>query len=237
MKKSVIYGYCRVSTPKQKIERQIDNIKKVYPDAVIVQESFSGTTMDRPEFNKILNHIKPGDTICFDEVSRMSRSATEGYELYETLYTLGINLVFIKEPYINTDVYREACNRKIALTGEEITDVMIDAMNQVMLILARKQIQLAFSSAQAEIDYLHQRTSEGVRKAQLNGKTVGRAPGQKVITSKSIAAKKIILRLSKDFGGSLGDSDVIKVAGIGRNTYYRYKRQLKENATSYNKTL
>ena len=228
MRSPIIYGYCRVSTTKQKIERQIDNIRSIFPDAVIVQESFSGTTLDRPEFNKIINHVKPGDTICFDEVSRMSRNAVDGYELYETLYNLGVNLVFIKEPYINTDVYRDACNRRIELTGEEITDVMIDAMNQVMLILAKKQIQLAFNSAQAEIDYLHRRTSEGVRKAQLNGKTVGRKAGSKVTTKKSLIAKEIIKKHSLSFGGSLNDDEVIKLTGVGRNTYYRYKRQIKQ---------
>ena len=227
---SVVYGYCRVSTTKQKIERQVDNIKKAYPEAIIVKESFSGMTLDRPEFSKILKHVKPGDTICFDEVSRMSRNANEGYELYEYLYNAGVHLVFIKEPYINTDMYRDACNRKIEMTGEEVTDVLIEAMNQVIMILAKKQIQLAFSTAQAEIDYLHQRTSEGVRKAQLNGKNVGRQAGSTVITKKSIYAKNLILKHSISFGGSLTDAEVIKLINIGRNTYYRYKKQLKNTA-------
>lgn len=38
-----IYGYCRISTPKQNIERQIRNILREYPDAIIVQETFTGT--------------------------------------------------------------------------------------------------------------------------------------------------------------------------------------------------
>ena len=43
-----VYGYARVSTLKQKIERQIANIKEQYPDAVIITESYTGTTTDRP---------------------------------------------------------------------------------------------------------------------------------------------------------------------------------------------
>ena len=44
------YGYCRISKPKQSIERQIRNIKALYPDAVIVQEVFTRTRLDRKEW-------------------------------------------------------------------------------------------------------------------------------------------------------------------------------------------
>ncbi len=87
------------------IDRQIRNIKKEYPDALIVQEVFTGSSIDRPEWNKLINTLKPKDTIIFDSVSRMSRNAQEGFEEYQDLYNKGINLVFIKEPLINTDTY------------------------------------------------------------------------------------------------------------------------------------
>ena len=64
-----IYGYCRVSTPKQRIERQIDNIKALYPEAVILKEAYTGRTTSRPEFDKLIRKVKPGDKIVFDEVS------------------------------------------------------------------------------------------------------------------------------------------------------------------------
>lgn len=43
----MIYGYCRISTRKQSIERQIRNIKAEFPDAVIIQETYTGTKLDR----------------------------------------------------------------------------------------------------------------------------------------------------------------------------------------------
>ena len=88
-----IYGYCRISTKQQSIERQIRNIKTEYNTAVIVTEAYSGTTLNRPEWNKLYKKIKEGDTIIFDSVSRMSRDADEGFLLYEELYNKGI------EPY------------------------------------------------------------------------------------------------------------------------------------------
>ena len=96
------YGYCRISRPKQSIERQIRNIKAAYPDAVIIQEVFTRTRMDRKEWMKLVRQIKEGDTIIFDSVSRMSGNAEEGFAAYEDLYNKGVNLVFLKEPHINS---------------------------------------------------------------------------------------------------------------------------------------
>ena len=58
----MIYGYCRISTKKQSIERQIRNILKEYPEATIFQEAFTGTKLDRPEWNKLNRKLKMGDT-------------------------------------------------------------------------------------------------------------------------------------------------------------------------------
>ena len=228
-----IFGYCRISTMKQRIARQIDNIKREFPTATIITEEYTGTTTDRPNFNKLIKNIKPGDTIVFDEVSRMSRNASEGIELYEKLFDMDVNLVFIKEPHINTSVYRDRMNKqieKLSSTGSKATDKLLEsimtALHEYTIDLAREQIELAFKTAQAEVDFLHQRTSEGVRKAQAQGKRVGREQGAKVITKKSLEMKARIKELSKDFDGTNTDKDVLKILGISRNTFYKYKREL-----------
>ena len=97
-----IYGYCRISTAKQSIERQVRNILAVYPNADIRREVYTGTKYQgRQELQKILNKVQRGDTIVFDSVSRMSRNADEGVQMYQELYNKGVNLVFLKEGYIN----------------------------------------------------------------------------------------------------------------------------------------
>ena len=75
---------------------------------------------------------------------------------------------------------------------------------------------------------LHQRTKEGMETARLNGKQIGTPKGAKLTTKKSIAAKDIIKKHSIDFNGTLKDDDVIKLAGISRKTYYKYKKELRE---------
>ena len=225
----MIYGYARISRPTQNIERQIRNITEYEPKAKIITEAYTGTTQERPEWCRLLKRLKPDDTIIFDSVSRMSRNAEEGIEEYERLYNEGINLVFLKEHQIDTQTYRSAIHQQIEMTGNEIADEFIKAINNVLMILARKQIYLSFKQAQKEVDDLHKRTSEGIKTAKLKGKQVGRPVGVSIVSQKSVTAKQIILQHSKDFGGTLNDPEVIKLIGnISRNTYYKYKKELKE---------
>ena len=95
------------------------------------------------------------------------------------------------------------------------------------MALAKEQIILAFAQAEKEVQDLHQRTKEGIETARLNGKQIGQKAGIKLVTKKSIKAKEDIKKYSKDFNGSLADVDVMKLLGISRNSFYKYKRELK----------
>lgn len=221
-----IYGYCRISTHKQNIERQIRNIRKEYPKAIIYQEIYTGTKTDgRKKWEQLRRIIQKGDVIVFDSVSRMSRNAAEGFTTYQELFESGIELVFLKEPHINTAVYKKALNNHIAMTGTK-TDIILKAINEYLMELAKEQIVIAFEQAEKEVTDLHQRTKEGIETARLNGKQIGQRPGAKLTTKKSIAAKADIIKYSKDFDGSLNDLECMRMIGIARNTYYKYKREL-----------
>lgn len=221
-----MYGYCRISQKKQSIERQIRNIKTAFPDAVIIQEAYTGTTIDRKEWNKLFKKVKENETIIFDSVSRMSRNAEEGIEAYEDLYNRGVNLVFLKEPHINTDTYKQSLEGLVSLTNTDV-DYILEGVNKYLMALAKTQIKLAFQQAEKEVEDLHQRTREGLVSAKLAGKTIGKQKGDTWETKKSKEAKKVIQKHSRDFGGSLADVDIIKMLGITRNTYYKYKKELK----------
>lgn len=232
-----VYGYCRISTPQQNIERQVRNIVAAYPAAHIVREVYTGTACQgRVELDKLLRTVQSGDTIVFDSVSRMSRNAEEGCDLYETLYNRGVTLCFLKEPHINTDTYKQALQRQISTTpetGNAATDRFVsgimDALNRYTADLAKEQIRLAFAQAQKEVDDLHQRTREGLMTARLNGKQIGQTPGRKLNIKKSAPCKEQIKKYSRDFGGTLTDAECIKLIGIARNTYYKYKREMRED--------
>ena len=230
------YGYVRISTVKQSIERQIRNIKDQYPDAIVVTDEYTGTKLDRPGWMKLYKTVKEGDTIIFDEVSRMSRDADEGFAVYQDLYQRGVNLIFIKEPHISTSVYRQQVENQIQKiqiqTGKAAFDKclsgIMDAVSGLIMDLAKEQIRLAFDQAEKEVEYLHQRTREGIETARMNGKQIGQVKGSRLTTKKSVEAKKIIVTHSKSFGGTLDDEEVIKLAGISRNSFYKYKKEIRE---------
>ncbi len=231
-----VYGYCRISRKTQNIERQERNIKAVYPTAHIVKEAFTGTKIvGRKELDKLLKVLKAGDSIVFDSASRMSRNEAEAIELYEDLFNKDINLIFLKEPHINSEVYKKALENQIEVnlnTGNKATDDfiggIIDALNKYTIELAKEQIRIVFAQAQKEVEDLHQRTAEGLVTAKLNGKQIGQPKGAKLTTKKSVEAKEVIRKHSVDFDGSLSDADCMKLAGISRNSFYKYKREIRE---------
>lgn len=228
-----IYGYARISTPKQDIDRQIRNIKAVYPKAIILQDEYTGTKLSRPNFDKLLKNVTKGDLIVFDSVSRMSRNATDGFMVYQELYNNGVELVFLKEPQINTQTYKKAVASSVKLTGTAV-DYILEGINKYLMELAKEQIKLAFEQAEKEVTDLRQRTKEGIITARLNGKQIGHQKGVKLTTQKSIAAKEIIRIHLIDFGGSLNNTECQRLAGISRNSFYKYKQELiTEQATNY----
>jgi DNA invertase Pin-like site-specific DNA recombinase len=173
------YAYPRVSTPNQQLDRQIQNIRAAYPNAVMYPEKYTGTKIDRPEWNKlhkqILADVARGEKVrlIFDEASRLARNAEEGTRIYEELFSLGVELIFLKTPHINSETYKAALNNQLEVAAlddaatNELVQGIAAAINKYIMALAKQQIYLAFQSAEAEVNYLHQRVSEGVRLAQI----------------------------------------------------------------------
>lgn len=231
----MIYGYCRVSTAHQKITRQITNIKELYPKADLIKEFYTGTTQTRPLWEKMVSSLMKNDTIVFDSVSRMSRNAEEGFKDYKKLYEMGINLVFLNEPLINTSVFESSKNNLLKITvqtGNVAVDNYfkgnIKLINDLLMSLAEEQIKQAFIQSEKEVNDLHTRISEGLRESRRSGKVFGMPKGAKIRTKKEIECMDVIKKHSKDFGGSLEDGELIKLCGCSRNSFYKYKRLLKQ---------
>lgn len=225
----MIYGYVRVSTKRQSVERQLKNILAEYPAAdTSYQDWYTGTkTEGREAWERLLKKLQSGDTVVFDSVSRMSRNAEEGFATYEDLFSKGINLVFLKEPHINTDTYKAALQNAVPMTGSAV-DCILDGINKYLLILAKEQIKLAFEQSEKEVKDLHDRVSEGMKVKGAGAKISQARTGKPVEVKKKQPSKDAIKRYSRDFDGSLKDGEVMKLVGLARNTYYRYKKELFE---------
>ena len=232
-----VAGYLRISRSSQSIERQRRNVKAIYPDAVIFEEAYTGTKVEgRKEWERLYNLAMNGkvEKIVFDSVSRMSRNAEEGFNLYQNLFNANVELEFIKEPHINTAVYKDNLDKQIEAvkTGDAATDELMkaitDGINRYMMRLAEQQIKLAFYQSSKEVEDLHQRTKEGIETARLAGKQIGAVKGKKLNVKKAQPAKEMIKKHCKTFGGTLTDIECMKLIGISNNTYYKYKREIIE---------
>lgn len=230
----MIYGYARVSTTHQKIARQITNILAVYPNAIIIREFYTGTTQNRPHWEKFITQFNKGDTVVFDSVSRMARNSEEGFKDYKSLYESGVNLVFLNEPLINTSVLDSTKSKLLNVkikTGNAAVDSFfrgnIELINNFILAIAEEQIKTAFDQAEKEVTDLHSRISQGIREAKKNGTQIGLTKGTTLITDKSVKCKEIIKKHAVNFGGTLSDKEVMTLCKISRNSYYKYKRELK----------
>lgn len=253
MKEGRTFFYARVSTKQQKLERQEENFRRAYPDIQLIKDGkkknlyadkYTGTTNNREEWQKLRRRARKGDTIVFDSVSRMSRNAKEGVETYMNLFDKGVNLVFLKESTINTDVYRaeleksldmaKIANREDNTEGKDYINTFIDKLVEALVDLFRNlataQIEKAFEQAEKEVLDLRQRTSEGMQRAIAKGHIPGQKKGNgaKKATMKFADNKVLIIKLSTDFEGNMRDKEVMEQLRLSRNTYYKYKRIIKE---------
>ena len=139
----MIIGYARVSTQEQNLDRQLDGLRARGCER-IYQEKMTGTKAERPEFQKMLDALRPGDTLVTDSFSRLSRSTKDLLALVDRLNAQGVNLISIKEQLDTT-----TATGKMMLT-------MLSALSQF------------------ERDLIAERTVDGLKAARARGRMGGR---------------------------------------------------------------
>ena len=92
----MVYGYARVSTADQNLDRQLDALRKYGIDKLFC-EKMSGTKKNRPELDKMLAELSDGDTVVIESLSRLGRSTRNLTELMEQFNAKNIRLVSLKE--------------------------------------------------------------------------------------------------------------------------------------------
>ncbi len=144
----MIYGYGRCSTneTKQDVERQVLELKAMGATEIYTEYE-SGTAAGRPELEKILNHVKEGDTIAVTEVSRITRSVKQLCEIIDIAKEKRLRFV------IGTFV--------VDCTGE--LDCMTEGMLKMMAVFAEIERNLIIS-----------RVKSGIRNAKAKGIRLGR---------------------------------------------------------------
>lgn len=236
-----VYAYVRVSTKKQNLQRQITNIKEYCKSSGTFldrtyEEKYTGTKVEgRTMFQKLLVQVEKdvssgaGVTIIFDSVSRMSRNAAEGVKQYFEWYDRGVNLIFLNERAISTVNYRNSLI-SIGMTGTD-ADLILEGVNKFLRKLAENQIVASFQQSEKEAKDIKKRVVEGLANTE---KKSGRRRGTRIVTKKETETKALIRKYSKEFGGSVPDKDIIKMADVSRGSYYKYKNQMISEEESKN---
>ncbi|SNS40779.1 Resolvase, N terminal domain [Anaerovirgula multivorans] len=97
----MLLGYARVSTQDQNLDRQIDQLKEAGCEKIF-REKITATKKDRPELDRLLDQIRPGDTIIISELTRLSRSTKDLFQIVEPIEKKGANIKSLKEVWVDT---------------------------------------------------------------------------------------------------------------------------------------
>lgn len=138
------FGYMRVSTLDQSLDRQEQQLKDAGCERIFF-EKVTGTKREREELNKLLDHLRSGDTVIISDLTRLSRSTKDLIEIVEMIGTKGANLKSLKESWLDTTT----AHGKLMFT-------------------------MFAGLAQFERDLISERTKEGLQAAKLKGKFAGR---------------------------------------------------------------
>ena len=163
----MMVGYCRVSKSEMNLDRQIDALIDVGIDIRnIYREKVTGTTKERPQLIKMLEELQPGDTVVVSELSRLSRSTKDLFEIVEQIHEAGAQIKSLKENWLDTTTPQG----KLLFT-------------------------IFAGLSQFERDLLSERTKDGLKAAKARGRSGGRPRirTDKTLTIQALYSKGITI--------------------------------------------
>ena len=152
-----VYGYARVSTKDQNLDRQLDAWAQ-FPveESLVFTDHMSGRDFNRPGYKKLCERLKPGDVVVVKSIDRLGRNYDEILEQWRTLTKRkSVDVVVIDMPLLDTRVVDKD------VTGVFIADLVLQLLSYV---------------AQVERDNTKQRQAEGIAAARARGVRFGRPP-------------------------------------------------------------
>lgn len=193
------YGYARVSTTNQNLDRQLDELnKKGIEEKYIYTDKESGKDFNRTNYKKLLKKLKSGDVLFIKSIDRLGRNYNMILDEWRILTKeKGIDIVVIDMPLLDTRI--EGKN----LVGKFIADVVLQVLSFV---------------AENERETMKQRQAEGIRMAKLRGVKFGRP----AISTPKNFDEIVNLFLNKE----VTSKQAIEMSGLSRGTFYRKLNKL-----------
>lgn len=193
------YGYARVSTINQHLDRQIDELHKVgLLDSQIFIDKESGKDFNRTNYKKLMKKLRSGDVLYVKSIDRLGRNYNMILDEWRILTKeKDIDIVVIDMPLLDTRI--EGKN----LVGKFIADVVLQVLSFV---------------AENERETMKQRQAEGIRMAKLRGVRFGRP----AISTPKNFDEIANLYLNK----KVTSKQAIEMSGLSRGTFYRKLNKL-----------
>lgn len=194
----MIIGYCRVSTKDQDLTRQIESLKQ-YGCEKIYSDKATGKNFNRPEYTKLKDALRKGDTLVVHEFDRLGRNKKLTLKELQYFKDNGIRLVALNLPTTQMDT---------------TDNLMLETINNIV-------IELYTMMAQQEIETREKRQREGIDVALANGVKFGRKEIEYPKNWESV--------ISLVNNKQLTNIEAMTMLGLKKTTYYRLLKQYREN--------
>lgn len=195
---SEIYGYVRVSSKEQNVDRQIIAMQQFgVPDNHVYTDKMSGKNFDRPGYRRLLRKLKAADTLVIKSIDRLGRNYEEILEQWRLLTKeKAVAIVVLDMPLLDTRQGRD-------LTGTLIADIVLQLLSYV---------------AQTEREFIRQRQAEGILAAKARGVRFGRKPMERPLEF------EVVFQQWKS--GSLSARSAASQLGVAHQTFMKWAREI-----------
>ena len=193
-----IFAYVRVSTHEQKEDRQMDSLKGLKIDEIIIEKASGKNFIERDKYQQMKSKLRAGDLVIVHSIDRFGRNYAQICNEWETLINMGVDIQVLDMPVLNTK------DNQNGLTGRLITDIILKLLGYVA---ERERINIKI------------RQKEGIASAKQRGVKFGRPKAE--IPKNFIRAYELYKQ------GLNKVKDVILMCNIARSTFYKYAKSIK----------
>lgn len=192
------FAYIRVSTREQKEDRQIDSLKGLKIDEIIVEKASGKNFVGHEKYQAMKAQLRHGDLLIVKSIDRLGRNYKQICNEWESLVNMGVDIQVLDMPILNTR------NNQNGLTGSLITDIVLKLLSYV---------------AERERDNIKTRQAEGIASSKSRGVKFGRP--------KTELPKDFLRAYELYQNGLIKVKDVMSMCNIAKSTFYKYAESIK----------
>ena len=195
---SKTFAYIRVSTREQNENRQLDSLKGLNIDEIIIEKASGKNFIGRQKYQQMKSQLRAGDLVIVKSIDRFGRNYAEICKEWENIINMGVDIQVLDMPILNT---RDNQN---GLTGRLITDIVLKLLG-----------------------YVAERERENIKTRQREGIDSALARGVKFGSPTSEIPKDFIRCYELYKQGLIKVKDVMSMCNIKRSTFFKYAQSIK----------